>query len=110
MAEIEIQDLIVSRTIKVDYKGQTENGKPHGWGKAYSRDGSMYDGEWKDGLMDGKGQEFYPDGTLQYDGYYKDGFRHGRGKSYFKNGKLGFDGEWVRGQKVGGPKTTTNWA
>jgi len=110
MEEKQIGELLISRTIKVDYVGEVVDRKPNGWGKAYARDGSMYDGEWKDGLMHGKGQEFYPDGTLQYDGYYKDGFRDGRGVSYFKNGKVSFDGEWKRGKKVGGPNTQTNWA
>jgi len=110
MEEREINGLVISKTVKVDYKGQTENGIPNGWGKAYFNNGSMYDGEWKDGKMHGKAQEFYADGTLQYDGYYKDGFRHGRGKSYTKEGGLNYEGEWKQGKKADAPSTSTNWA
>lgn len=110
MEEREINGLVISKTVTVDYVGQTENGVPNGWGKAYFNNGSMYEGEWKDGKMHGKAKEFYVDGTLQFDGFYKDGFREGKGKSYTKEGGLNYDGEWKQGKKADANSTSTNWA
>jgi len=110
MDERKIDGLVISKTVTVDYVGQTENGVPNGWGKAYFNNGSMYDGEWKDGKMHGKAKELYTDGTLQYEGYYKDGYRDGRGKSFNTNGTVNYDGEWKQGKKVDAPNTATNWA
>jgi antitoxin component YwqK of YwqJK toxin-antitoxin module len=110
MEEKEINGLDIGRGIKVDYKGQVNEGKPNGWGKAYFQNGSMYDGEWKDGKQHGLAKEHYPDGTLQYDGYYKDGKRDGQGKAYLNDGKLKYEGKWEKGEKVDGPSTHSNWA
>ncbi|MDD4172567.1 MAG: hypothetical protein PHQ94_10050 [Syntrophomonas sp.] len=110
MAEKEINGLVISRSITADYVGQTENGKPHGWGKAYFPNGQMYEGEWKDGKMHGLAKEFYVDGILKYEGEYKDGYRDGQGKSYYRDGKLSFEGTWKRGEKLDGKSTRTNWA
>jgi antitoxin component YwqK of YwqJK toxin-antitoxin module len=109
MADIEINGLVISRSITADYVGQTDGGKPNGWGKAYFPNGQMYDGEWKDGKMHGKAQEFYTDGVLKFEGEYKDGFREGFGKSYNREGKLSYEGEWKKGEKAGN-RNRTNWA
>lgn len=109
MADVKIDGIVISRALSADYVGQTEEGKPNGWGKAYFPNGQMYDGEWKDGIMHGKATEFYTDGTLKFEGEYKDGYRHGFGKSYNREGKLAYEGEWKKGEKAGGSKRT-NWA
>ena len=36
-----------------------------GKGIEYYADGSKYDGEWKEGLKEGKGTIFYPDGRKE---------------------------------------------
>ena len=37
------------------YVGSLKDGRPHGNGKLSTRTGPAYDGEWKDGLMEGQG-------------------------------------------------------
>jgi antitoxin component YwqK of YwqJK toxin-antitoxin module len=106
----EINSLVLSWNLTVDYKGETKDGKPHGWGKAYFQNGRMYEGEWQGGKQHGKAKEFYPDGTLQYEGDYKEGLRDGFGKVYLNDGSLKYEGEWKKGDKVDAPSTRTNWA
>ncbi|MEQ8235358.1 MAG: hypothetical protein ABRQ23_01120 [Syntrophomonadaceae bacterium] len=108
MADVEISGLVIERKLTADYVGQTEGGKPNGWGKAYFPNGQMYDGEWKDGKMHGKAKEFYADGTLKFEGEYKDGFREGHGKAYSREGKMTYEGQYVKGHKAN--STRNNWA
>jgi antitoxin component YwqK of YwqJK toxin-antitoxin module len=110
MADIEIKGLVISGSITADYVGQTEGGKPNGWGKATFYDGKTYVGEWKDGKMHGKAQEFFPEGTLEFEGEYKEGFRDGFGKAYLRDGKLVYEGEWKNGGQAGDMSDQTNWA
>ena len=38
--------------------------------------GEYYEGQWKNGLMHGKGIEYYKNGDIKYEGYYiKDKFK-----------------------------------
>jgi hypothetical protein len=41
----------------------------------------VYDGEWKDGLKNGRGKNTFSNGEV-YDGEWKDDAQHGRGKSW----------------------------
>ena len=49
-----------------------------GEGKMWMLDGSVYDGQWKDDLMDGNGRHALADGAV-YDGAFVNGQRHGHG-------------------------------
>ncbi len=42
--------------------GQFQNDKANGHGVFFYKDGSKYEGEWKDGLKHGKGIDFYSNG------------------------------------------------
>ena len=53
--------------------------------------GSQYDGETKDGRLEGDGVYVFPSGT-KYKGSFKDGVFHGNGTLHFKNGKLNCTG------------------
>ena len=110
MAEVEIKGFVIFHGITADYVGQTEGETPNGWGKAYYLDGKVYEGEWKDGKMHGRGMEFYPDGTLEFAGTYNEGFRDGYGKAYLRDGKLVYEGEWINGEQAGDTSDQTNWA
>ena len=44
----------------------------HGKGKFYYQDGGLYDGEWKNNKMDGKGVLSYSSGNVAYDGDWKE--------------------------------------
>ena len=57
----------------------------------------IYEGEYKNGLRNGKGKE-YLDGKLIFEGEYLNGERNGKGKEY-ENGKLIFEGYYIKGKK-----------
>jgi len=57
------------------------------------RDGSRYEGEFKDGEINGTGERVYPDGSI-YKGQFSQGEKHGYGEiSYAKTGEW-YKGEW----------------
>lgn len=98
-----------------DYYGYIKDGKPSRRGILKYKDGSVYDGEWKNGKYDGEGVfsclEYtykgnflnnYPNGNgsiLFYDyssyvGSWKDGMANGQGVMKFSNGDV-YNGEWL---------------
>jgi len=110
MADVEIKGFVISHGITVDYVGQTKGEVPNGWGQACYLDGKIYDGEWKDGKIHGRGIELYPDGTLEFEGTYNEGLRDGYGKAYLRDGKLVYEGQWINGEQAGDVSDQTNWA
>ena len=52
------------------YEGQMKNGKMQGKGVYSFSNGERYEGEFKDDMFEGKGVYFYPDGTKKI-GVYK---------------------------------------
>jgi antitoxin component YwqK of YwqJK toxin-antitoxin module len=106
----EIKGWVISHGVTVNYVGQTEDGKPDGWGQGVYLDGKIYLGEWKEGKMHGKGKEFYPDEILEFEGEFKDGLRDGHGKAYLADGRLAYEGEWKKGEHAGDKSDQTNWA
>jgi antitoxin component YwqK of YwqJK toxin-antitoxin module len=48
------------------------DGMRHGKGKFFYKEGSYYDGEWKNNKMHGFGTLYYPDGCIAYQGEWKD--------------------------------------
>ncbi|XP_041368546.1 MORN repeat-containing protein 5-like [Gigantopelta aegis] len=62
--------------------------------------GSSYDGDYKNGRMEGKGVYTFPTET-RYEGDMYDGMFHGRGTLYFPN-KSQFEAEWDKGYVVKG--------
>lgn len=110
MADVEIKGWVLAYDVKVDYLGQVTGGKPDGWGQARYSDGKIYDGEWKDGKIHGRGKEFYPGGVLEFEGEYKDGLRDGYGKAYLHDGTLIYEGKWEKGKQITDESSFTNWA
>lgn len=43
----------------------------NGKGKFVYKEGSVYDGEWKDNMMNGNGILYYPNGKIAYEGEWK---------------------------------------
>lgn len=112
------------------YEGDLKNGIKDGDGNITYKDGSKYDGEWKDGYYHGYGVWFmknydrweldkmhkkrrgpvFPyrsccgryssDYKLKYEGNFKEGFRHGYGKMIYKNG-CKYEGEWENDRENG---------
>lgn len=82
-------------------------------------DGSIYEGELKDGIANGFGKLIYtePDGEpdyfsdwekgLIYEGNFLNGKKHGFGKLYNEN--YVYEGDWKFSQKSGAGKLRTQW-
>ena len=74
------------------------NGK--GYMNEYNiNDIKIFEGEYINGLKNGKGKEYYNNGILFFEGEYLNGLRNGKGKEYYNNGKIYSDGEYFYGKK-----------
>ena len=62
-------------------------------------DGSVYEGDIKDGKFHGRGRLLYPHGD-EYQGEYQDGLMHGQGVYTYANGSR-YEGEFVAGRFQG---------
>jgi hypothetical protein len=62
----------------ISYEGGFKNGKKNGFGRMTYRDGTVYEGEFKDNAIDGKGK--YTTKAHQWDGTWKEGYLEGEGK------------------------------
>lgn len=72
-------------SLKGIYEGDCVKGKAAGKGKATGVD--TYDGEWKNGLPEGKGKYTWKNGGF-YDGEWKKGLKDGKGELHISvNGK-----------------------
>jgi hypothetical protein len=72
-----------------DELGHLLNGKR----KIVFRDGTRWDGEWKDGFLHGQGQKIYADGRVRKGEFLK-GKLNGHGKVNWPNG-VELDGEFI---------------
>ena len=60
----------------------------------------MYDGEYLNGLKNGKGKEYNTSNRcLKYEGEFYNGVRHGKGKAYNRSAILKYEGEFFFGKK-----------
>jgi antitoxin component YwqK of YwqJK toxin-antitoxin module len=73
---------------KEKYEGSLLNGKRNGIGKLYMNGKLLYEGDFKDDLMDGQGKKYYPNGKLMYTGDFRIGKMDGAGKLYHNDGSL----------------------
>ena len=60
-------------------------------------DGSMYEGEWKDGAYNGAGTLVHKDGRT-YNGSFVNGSAHGTGQEVDATGRVIHQGKWIDGQ------------
>lgn len=64
----------------------------------YSNKYLLYEGEVKDGKMNGDGTEYYPSSDqIKYEGHFRKGKYDGKGVMYDENGKIIYDGKWKNG-------------
>ena len=54
------------------YEGEWKEGKYHGRGVMRSADGAVYEGEFQGGKMHGVGVMRYADGSIAHDGQWED--------------------------------------
>ena len=70
--------------------------RPHGEGTQYRADGSeAASGQWREGKMHGRGKHFFRDGS-RFEGDFVDGERSGLGALTAVNGSV-FEGEFRKG-------------
>ena len=65
------------------YIGDFENNKPHGKGRLFQKDKIERDGDWKQGKFTGFGWEIFKDGS-KYEGEYVNTVIEGKGVLYEK--------------------------
>ncbi len=98
----ELIDESVEKTITEKngtYTGQRINGKKQGTGKYVWNNGAIYEGEFSDNNINGKGKLTIPDkGT--YEGNFINGKKDGQGTITFSNGDI-YTGEWKEDKMSG---------
>ena len=81
------------------YQGDIKGDLFEGFGVYEWGGNRRYEGEWKEGKMQGKGKIWYIDGTY-YEGMFYDNQRNGLGK-YVWNDDKWYEGEWKDGKQNG---------
>ena len=92
--------LCTKYTNEIIYEGDLINGKCDGNGKYVFKTGDFYIGQFKNGLREGKGTQYYKNEKIQYKGNWKNDMRNGSGKYYYENGDY-FIGFWKDNIKIG---------
>ena len=88
--------------LHIKFEGEYLNGIRNGKGKEYDFKGNLeYEGEFLNGIRNGKGKEYYENKELKYEGEYLNGKRHGKGKEYYDNEHLKYKGDYLNGKKHG---------
>ena len=67
------------------YEGEKLNGMRHGYGKFFYQDGGLFEGEWIQNKMNGKGVLSYTSGKPAYKGDWLDDKFEGFGSLYNEN-------------------------
>jgi hypothetical protein len=81
------------------YEGEFKNDLIEGKGVYKTQEGTVYNGEWSNNLQNGIGKETWPDGSF-YLGKYQKGQKHGEGFYKWEDGSE-YEGEWVDGKAEG---------
>ena len=74
------------------YEGDWKNDIREGKGIFYYKNGDIYEGECKNDVAEGKGIFYWSNGD-RYEGEWKNNEKEGKGIKYYKNGKIE-DGNW----------------
>lgn len=96
----------IKNTIETNgtYTGNRENGKKSGTGTFKWNDGTVYEGEWKEDKINGKGKLTIPNkGT--YEENFENGKKEGQGIYTFQNGDI-YEGSFSKDKMSGQGKYT----
>ena len=63
------------------------------------KNGCIYEGDFHDNMIDGKGKYIYPDGK-EYNGDFQKGLKHGYGRLSWNIDKY-FEGFWINNRQHG---------
>lgn len=89
-----------------EYKGHTKNGVKHGHGSFKYKDGSRYDGEWKENRKHGLGVQVWIIPDKKYEGDWEDGKQRGYGTCIESaTGKI-YHGQWDDDKRHGWGRET----
>jgi hypothetical protein len=93
---------IVNIEEKGVYKGPVNMGNmPHGIGKFTFKDGSVFIGQFDNGVLEGLGRLENIEEKMSYQGEWKNWQKFGKGKEEFwQTGEI-YDGNWVNGERTG---------
>ena len=69
-------------------------------GNLYYENGEYYKGQFKNGLRDGKGIQYYKNNKIKYEGDFSEDKYHGEGNLYYKNAEY-YKGQFKNGIKHG---------
>ncbi len=83
-------------------EGQFKDGKLNGNGKISYTNGNIFEGQFKNGYLNGNGKISYTSGNI-YEGQFKDGKLNGFGKISYTNGNI-YEGQFQDGQLNGNGK------
>ncbi|GMH57412.1 hypothetical protein TrRE_jg2221, partial [Triparma retinervis] len=95
----------VTSTSFYKYDGEWRNGVKDGKGSFTLHDHSVYTGDFLDGEMTGTGRREYKDGSW-YDGNWRDGEREGYGVEFLKEKEMRYEGIWRGNKREGKGKLT----
>ena len=98
------------------YDGEWKDNKAHGKGKFYHINGHQYEGNWENNKANGEGTYTHKNGAF-YKGMWKDDMQHGYGIEHWADGGK-YEGNYLNGEKHGNgsylwadcSKYTGNWA
>jgi hypothetical protein len=88
-----------------EFEGDCEDGVPHGAGVRRFRNGCTYEGQFRNGYMEGVGILKDKSGRVFYEGEFKESVRHGNGRFSTKGGIV-YEGMWVNGKRDGHGRET----
>ena len=81
------------------YEGSFKNDFHDGYGKLIQLDGEIFEGEWKKGKINGKGMRIHSNGS-KYIGSYINNIRNGQGHLILINGES-YNGNFINGKANG---------
>ena len=81
------------------FEGEYKNGIKNGKGKEYEKNKLLFEEEYKNGLRNGKGKEYNNQGHLLYEGTYLEGARW-NGKFYLKDWEGRYKREYINGKLI----------
>ena len=84
---------------RLSYEGDWADGMPNGKGKLIIKDGSVYDGTWVNGYLNGQGTLTFSNGE-KYEGNFSNGIYDGQGSYYYPSGSK-YVGGWREGKESG---------
>lgn len=87
------------------YVGEVRNGVAQGKGRLIHADNDVYEGDWKKDEASGTGIYYHADGA-KYEGQWKNDKQSGQGVEQWPDGSY-YDGEYYRGKKHG--QGTFHW-